>query len=185
MKKILLILGIIVISILSIIGIWYFSNYDNELVNVNEIKTDPNYENVIYEESEDVWSNDDIIGTLIIEKINLKVNVKEGTDEDTLLNYVGHIEETATYDGNIGLAGHNRGYNCAYFARINELKEGDILVYKTKFYERKYKVTKKVAIFEDDWSLLKDSKENKLTLITCIANKRNQRLCVQATEINN
>ena len=97
MKKILLILGIIVISILSIIGIWYFSNYDNELVNVNEIKTDPNYENVIYEESEDVWSNDDIIGTLIIEKINLKVNVKEGTDEDTLLNYVGHIEETATW----------------------------------------------------------------------------------------
>ena len=39
------------------------------------------------------------------------------------------------------------------------------------------------AIYETDWSLLEPTEENKLTLITCITNKRPQRLCVQATEI--
>ena len=31
--------------------------------------------------------------------------------------------------------------------------------------------------------MLKDTQENKLTLITCIPNKKVQRLCVQATEV--
>ena len=40
-----------------------------------------------------------------------------------------------------------------------------------------------IEIIEDtDWSYLENSAENKLTLITCIANKKEQRLCVQATE---
>lgn len=82
-----------------------------------------------------------------------------------------------------GLAAHNRGGEFAYFARINELEEGNIITYQTKFYKRQYKVDKIQAIFETDWSLLKNTEENKLTLITCITNKRNQRLCVQATEI--
>lgn len=79
--------------------------------------------------------------------------------------------------------GHNRGYENSYFARINELEEGDILTYKTKFYTREYRVDNIQTIFDDDWSLLENTKENKLTLITCIANKKNQRLCVQATQI--
>ena len=79
--------------------------------------------------------------------------------------------------------GHNRGNQYSYFARINELEEGDILTYKTKFYTRNYKVDNIKVIYETDWSLLQPTKENKLTLITCISDKRNQRLCVQATEI--
>ena len=39
------------------------------------------------------------------------------------------------------------------------------------------------VIFETDWSLLQNTEENKITMITCIKNKRNQRLCVQASEI--
>ena len=35
---------------------------------------------------------------------------------------------------------------------------------------------------EYETAVLKSTEENKLSLITCIANKRNQRLCVQATE---
>jgi sortase (surface protein transpeptidase) len=46
-------------------------------------------------------------------------------------------------------------------------------------------VDKMEVIFEDDWNLLENTNENKVTLITCIANKRNQRLCVQASEIIN
>lgn len=82
-----------------------------------------------------------------------------------------------------GLAAHNRGNKYSYFARLNELKKGDIISYKTKYYTRNYKVDKILVIYETDWNYLKATKENKLTLITCIADKRDQRLCVQATEI--
>lgn len=81
------------------------------------------------------------------------------------------------------MLGHNRGNKYSYFARINELEEGDIITYKTKFYERQYKVDNIKVIFEDDWSMLQNTEDNKITMITCIANKKNQRLCVQATQI--
>lgn len=37
-------------------------------------------------------------------------------------------------------------------------------------------------IQEDEWSYLEDTKENKITLITCIKNQPTKRLCIQATE---
>mgnify|MGYP003291242927 CR=1 FL=1 len=77
---------------------------------------------------------------------------------------------------------HNRGTEYAYFARLNELEKGDKIIYKTKFYERTYIVTKKKVIYDTDWSDLQTTKDNRITMITCIANKPNQRLCVQAVE---
>ena len=151
------------------------------MVNVEDIKTDDNYENITYDKTEDVW-DDFVLGIITIEKIGLNATVKEGTTSDVLLEYVGHIDNTATYDGNIGLAGHNRGCKNSYFARLNELKIGDEIRYKTKFYERTYVVDNIQVILETDWSLLQSTEENKLSLITCITNKRKQRLCVQATE---
>ena len=102
-----------------------------------------------------------------MKKYGLKAEVKEGSSNEILNEYIGHIENTSIYDGNVGLAGHNRGNKNSYFARLNELENGDIITYKTNFFTRKYKETD----------------QNKLTLITCIANKKLQRLCVQATEI--
>lgn len=118
-----------------------------------------------------------------MKRFGLKAKVKEGSDSNVLKYYIGHIENTATYDGNVGLAGHNRGNQYSYFARINELEKGDIITYQTRFYTRNYKVDNIQTILETDWSLLEDTEQNKLTLITCIANKRVQRLCVQATEV--
>lgn len=118
-----------------------------------------------------------------MKRFGLKAKVKEGSDSNVLKDYIGHIENTATYDGNVGLAGHNRCNQYSYFARINELEKGDIITYQTRFYTRNYKVDNIQTILETDWSLLEDTEQNKLTLITCIANKRVQRLCVQATEI--
>ena len=43
-------------------------------------------------------------------------------------------------------------------------------------------MNQKKDILETDWSMLQETKENKLTLITCIKNRVNQRLCVQAVE---
>lgn len=181
MKKVKIICVIIIILLLAGTSIFLINNNNKELVNVEDIQTDNEFENVTYDKAEDIW-DDSVLGIITIDKIGLNATVKEGTSSETLLNYIGHIEETATYDGNIGLAGHNRGCENSYFARINELEEGDIIKYKTKFFDRTYVVDNIQVIYETDWILLESTEENKLSLITCIANKRNQRLCVQATE---
>jgi len=181
LKKIKIICVIIIILLLAGISIFLINN-NKKLVNVEDIKTDDKFENVTYDKAEDVW-DDSVLGILTIEKIGLNATVKEGTTKEILLNYIGHIEETATYDGNVGLAGHNRGCENSYFARINELDKGDIIKYKTKFYDRTYVVDNIQVIYETDWSLLESTQENKLSLITCIAGRKEQRLCVQATEM--
>ena len=48
------------------------------------------------------------------------------------------------------------------------------------FGTKDYKVNNLKVIYETDWKPLEEDGTNKLTLITCIADKRNQRLCVQA-----
>ncbi len=180
MKRVLIITAIVIL-IVSLIFVIIKKN-NKELVNVEDIKTDTKFENIIYDKKEDIW-DDSVLGILTIEKIDLSATVKEGTSSDILLSYIGHIEETATYDGNIGLAGHNRGCKNSYFARLNELEVGDIVKYKTKFYERTFIVDNKKVVYETDWSLLKSTEENKLTMITCITGRKEQRLCVQATEM--
>lgn len=181
MKK-LKIFCIAILIIITFAIIYYFNNYDNNLVDPDDVTTDSKYQDVVYDNEEDILQ-EDVLGILTIDKIGLKATVKEGTSNAILSKYIGHIENTSIYDGNIGLAGHNRGYEYSYFARINELEVGDIIAYKTKFYTRQYKVDNIKVIFEDDWSVLENTSENKITMITCIKNKRNQRLCVQAEEI--
>ena len=182
MRKILkYILGIVVIAILLLSTAYMSKEHNYELVDIENIQTDENYINISYEKEEKL-EDENILGILTIEKINLKAPVKEGSTQEILKEYIGHMPETAKYDGNIGLAAHNRGYAYAYFARINELEIGDKIKYKTKFYERTYFVHKIKVIYDTDWSYLQTTKDNRITLITCIQNKPNQRLCIQAIE---
>ena len=178
------ILCIVFISILLLSIFFISSEKEYELTNIEEIVTDENYIDVVYKETEELEEivDDNILGILIIDKIGLKAKVKEGSTTEILKQYIGHMPETSKYEGNIGLAAHNRGTAYAYFARLNELEKGDKIIYKTKFYERTYIVTKKKVIYDTDWSLLQNTKDNRITMITCIANKPNQRLCVQAIE---
>ena len=75
-----------------------------------------------------------------MKKYGLKAEVKEGSSNEILNEYIGHIENTSIYDGNVGLAGHNRGNKNSYFARLNELKKGDIITYKTNFLQESIKL---------------------------------------------
>lgn len=184
MWKKIIIISICFILLAWIIGTIYLWNlYDKNLVDPNEIMTDPKFEDVTYDKVEEI--GEDIIGILTINKIGLKATVKEGSNDVVLRDYIGHLENTATYDGNVGLVAHNRENKYSYFARINELKNGDIITYQTKFFTRNYKVNNIQTILENDWSFLQGTEENRLTLITCVPNKKLQRLCVQAIEINN
>lgn len=181
MKKVKIICVIIIILLFAGTSIFLINNNNKKLVNVEDIQTDDEFENVTYDKTEDIW-DDAVLGIITIDKIGLNATVKEGTSSEILLDYIGHIEETATYDGNVGLASHNRGFENSYFARLNELELGDTINYKTKFYDRTYVVDNIKVIYETDWSMLQSTEENKLTLITCISGKKQQRICVQAIE---
>ena len=121
---------------------------------------------------------------LEIPKINLKANIEEGTTKDIMDNYIGHFEETNKLDGNIGLAAHNRGYKNNYFENLKKLQNGDVLIYNYKNNMKTYKVIDSSIILDTDWKKLENTKENKLTLITCVENEPTYRRCIQAIEVN-
>lgn len=85
-------------------------------------------------ESAYIYSKKDENWYLEIPKIDLVAQIREGTDSENLNKYIGHFEETVKENGNIGLAGHNRGYKVNYFERIKELEKGDLIFYT---YNRK------------------------------------------------
>lgn len=120
------------------------------------------------------------IGNLEIPKINLKADIAEGIDLDTISSYIGHFSNSSVWDGNIALASHNRGSEVKhYFENIDKLGKGDVIIYRNEIGERRYKVYSIREIEYTDWSVTENTEENIITLITCITNKPELRLCVQ------
>lgn len=135
---------------------------------------DKNINNKILEEKEE-WK-------IEIPRIELIAEISEGTSSEILDNYVGHFEETKMWDGNIGLAAHNRGYKVNYFQKIKELETGDEILYTYNKNTRKYIVKEREVIKETDWSYLEETEDNRLTLITCVEDLPEYRRCIQAIE---
>lgn len=145
-------------------------------------------ENVIEEteefvnESIEISNEITILGTVIIPSFNVEAQVAEGTTKEIMDEYVGHFEETSLWDGNIGIAAHNRGYNVNYFANVKDLQIGDEIIYENGENTRRY-IVEVITIIEDtDWSYLQATEDNRITLITCVENEPSYRRCVQAVE---
>lgn len=152
---------------------------NNNLKMSEEKNAEPIEENVelnqkVIDESE--WA-------LKIQKINLEAKINEGTTKEVMDEYIGHFEETPKELGNVGLAAHNRGYKNNYFENLKKLQIGDEITYIYKGKEKNYKVSKISIIKDTDWSMLENTEENELTLITCVENEPEYRRCVKAEEI--
>ena len=117
-----------------------------------------------------------------IPKINLNAPIREGTTQEIMLEAVGHFTETPRDTGNIGLAAHNRGYECNFFERIKELNKGDKIIYRNGNKTRTYLVETNTVIKQTNWNYLKPTKDNRITLITCEKDMREYRRCIQAIE---
>ncbi len=148
-----------------------YNNTNNELSNIKEEYKENNSK----QNNEEIWK-------IEIPAISLVAQIREGTTQEVLDKYVGHFTETYKMQGNIGLAAHNRGHNVNYFARLKELKRGDEIYYQYKSFKTTYVVEEHIIIEDTNWSYLEDTKENILTLITCVENEPNYRRCIQAVE---
>ncbi len=163
-------------------------NINSEVINSKDINSltinsENNNSQDSYSENVDSTNinSENINWKIIIPKINLEANIKNGTTQDILEKNVGHFETTSIFNGNVGLAAHNN----SFFRNIKNLEIGDEIFYISRLGKRQYKVSEVKKIQETDWSKLNQTTENKITLITCVKNIPYLRLCVQAIEISN
>ena len=149
-------------------------NQDTEDKNV-ENQNNPKTNNLETKEEKNKWK-------ILIPEISLEAEISEGTSKEIMDKFVGHFEETTKISGNVGLAAHNRGYAVNYFANIKQLKENDKIIYQYNGEQKTYSVIENKIIKDTDWSLLENTKDNRITLITCVENEPEYRRCVQAKE---
>lgn len=182
-KKIIIsisiLLIIIVITITSVLLANYFNNKDKD-----ESIIDTNTMSITNTADDNQEQEQGVIAYLTIPSISLEnAPVKEGIDMETLNNYLGHFTDSAYLEGNVAIAGHNRGYDKNYFENLDKVKQGDEITYQTKYQTKKYKVSEIKTIKDKDVYVIENTPENKITLITCIKNKGNLRLCIVGDEV--
>lgn len=183
--KIIIISAILAIIILAVVISLIVSkvsknnNVDDNIIYVNDVPQE-----VTVDSEDDIMLSDGVIGTLEIPKLGISAPIKEGTDLETMKEYIGHFENSSIWEGNVCLASHNRGTNVEhYFEKINELVNGDAIIYKTKLGERTYQVVSTKEITNTDWSITENTEDkNTITLVTCVKNQPEKRFCVVAEE---
>lgn len=122
------------------------------------------------------------LGTLQIPSIGLTVKVYEGTGSTPLAKGAGHFTGTSIWDGNVCIAGHNRGVN-NHFGKIHTLAAGATITLTTKLGTRTYAVTEVSKVLETDTSGTAATSDNRITLYTCVMDQRAYRWMVQAVEV--
>ena len=129
----------------------------------------------------DLYYSGGHLGTLKIPAIDLSVRVYQGTDSSTLMRGGGHFKDTSIWDGNVCIAGHNRGVRDD-FGELHTLEPGDTITWTTKLGTRTYEVVSVQKVKETDTSGTAATTDNRLTLYTCVRDQREYRWQVQAVE---
>ena len=182
-------IAIIIVGIITLAGVIFFAvKYPYIKANKNaesiEIGDNTDIEDTPLENIEqDIIHYDDEIGTLTIPDILLdNAPIRESVELSTLSQTIGHFPSTSIYEGNVGLASHNSGNQGDFFKNLKNIKVGSEIFYQTNYGTKRYVVTVKEIISEEDWSYLKETEDNRITLITCVKGQKDKRLCVQAVE---
>lgn len=182
-------IAIIIVGIITLAGVIFFAvKYPYIKANKNaesiEIGDNTDLEDTSLENIEqDIIHYDDEIGTLTIPDILLdNAPIRESVELSTLSQTIGHFPSTSIYEGNVGLASHNSGNQGDFFKNLKNIKVGSEIFYQTNYGTKRYVVTVKEIISEEDWSYLKETEDNRITLITCVKGQKDKRLCVQAVE---
>jgi sortase A len=109
------------------------------------------------------------LAVLRVPAVGIEAPVLEGTSDDAMNRGVGHIDGSALPGevGNVGIAGHRDGF----FRALKDVKVGDVLELERPAgagIERdQYKVERISVVEPADVSVLKQSNDATLTLVTC------------------
>ena len=134
------------------------------------------------EVTNDLYYSGGHLGTLKIPSLGVNVKIYEGTDSTQLAKGAGHFTNTSIWNGNVCLAGHNRGVT-NHFGKIHTLNAGDTISLTTQLGARTYSVTSVTKVSETDTSGTAATSGNQITLYTCVMNERDYRWCVVAQEV--
>ena len=133
--------------------------------------------------SEDFKLSNGAIGSISIPALDVyDMYVWEGENNDSMSKGLGHFISSSVWDGNVALCGHNRGASYI-IGGIKDMSIGDSVYYTTSAGQRTYRVETITTIPNDDWTYLKSTSDNRITLVTCVAGDYSQRWCLQAVEV--
>ncbi|MGL5417361.1 MAG: class C sortase [Clostridium sp.] len=138
-----------------------------------------------------IKEDEQIIGTITIDKINVRLPIYHGTSEPVLQSGVGHLEGTTLPIGGVGmhsvLTGHTGLPSAKLFSDLEKLIVGDTFVVKILDRTLTYKISKIDVVLPKEVQNIKPVKgKDMLTLITCTPYGVNShRLLVHGERIEN
>lgn len=108
------------------------------------------------------------IAVLDIPAYSIRGQIVEGTDDETLKNYIGKFEGSAEAGqiGNFALAAHNNIYT-EIFRNLYKVQVGDKVRIVTKTNEYIYTVTSTTVVDPSQTEVLDWTNKREITLITC------------------
>lgn len=112
----------------------------------------------------------DLIGIIVIDKINVELPILEGATQANLKNAAAHLTGTAPLGeaGNGAIAAHRAHKTGRLFNRLNEVTYGDQIIIRTDGRELTYSVHHISVVEPTDVTVLEGSPdESIITLITC------------------
>ncbi|WP_110933006.1 class D sortase [Paenibacillus bouchesdurhonensis] len=135
---------------------------------LEEMNTEAEQEGVIAESA--AMEEEEGIGTIIIDSIDLKLPVLEGASKQNLQHAAAHMTETAPLGkiGNAAIAAHRSRTTGRLFNRLGEVAVGDEIVVRSKGEQFVYSVYQISVVKPTDVSVLEGNDSDRvLTLITC------------------
>ncbi len=108
------------------------------------------------------------VAVLDIPAYKIRGQIVEGTDEETLKNYIGKFIDCADAGqiGNFALAAHNNIYT-ELFRNLHKVQIGDKVRIVTKTHEYIYTVTSIETVDPTRTDVLDEGTKREITLITC------------------
>lgn len=112
-----------------------------------------------------VLVNGELLGRLVIPRLNLHAIVREGAGEGTLDIALGHIPGTALpgQPGNVGIAGHRD----TLFRGLKGIADDDLIQLQTPAGTFNYRVAATDIVKPTDVEVLRATPKPELTLVTC------------------
>ena len=118
--------------------------------------------------ADEVTVSGNAIAVIQIPSQGIKGVVKEGTDNQTLKNYIGMFKGSALPGqvGNFSVAAHNNIYT-EIFRNLNKVNIGDEVKVTTKDSTYTYKVTSKQTVSPTSIEVINNTDKSEITMITC------------------